>query len=144
MAMEIGSTSSKPGRPQPNMNVTPLVDVVLVLLIIFMVIMPMLAKQFWIHMPNKPDKTPATETDEGEASIVVSLSSKGKIRINSEVIPKDKFAAKLRRVLAGTQQRAIFFDAEDNVDFGLAVEVMDLARGGGASTIAVLTEKLSH
>ena len=56
MAMDIGSSGGKPGRAVPAMNVTPLVDVVLVLLIIFMVITPMLAKQFWLHLPNKVDQ----------------------------------------------------------------------------------------
>jgi biopolymer transport protein TolR len=146
MAIDIGSPSGKLGRAQPNMNVTPLVDVVLVLLIIFMVITPMLAKQFWIHMPNKPDNNPVTENDDdnGNHSIVVSVTEKGEIRINREVVPKEKFPTKLRRVLAASQQRTIFFDAQYKVDFGLAIEVMDLARGGGASTIAVLTEELAQ
>jgi biopolymer transport protein TolR len=144
MAIDIGSPLGKPGRAQPNMNVTPLVDVVLVLLIIFMVITPMLAKQFWIHMPNKPDQTPTAEVEEGDRSIVVSVTEKGDIRINREVVSKDKFPNKLRRVLAASQQRTIFFDAQNKTKFGLAVEVMDLARGGGASTIAVLTEELAN
>lgn len=148
MAIEIGGPSGKPGRAQPSMNVTPLVDVVLVLLIIFMVITPMLAKQFWIHMPNKPDKDPVTENDNDNDnenhSIVVSVTEKGEIRINREVVPKNKFPTKLRRVLAASQQRTVFFDAQYKVNFGLAVEVMDLARGGGASTIAVLTEELEQ
>jgi biopolymer transport protein ExbD/biopolymer transport protein TolR len=63
MAFEVASPGKgkKKGRSTPDMNVTPLVDVVLVLLIIFMVITPLLAKQFWVHVPERPDEAePAT------------------------------------------------------------------------------------
>jgi biopolymer transport protein ExbD/biopolymer transport protein TolR len=62
MAIDFGQKGGKFGRPRPNMNVTPLVDVVLVLLIIFMVITPLLAKQFWIDLPNKVEKEPPRDT----------------------------------------------------------------------------------
>jgi len=60
------------------------------------------------------------------------------------VVAKAQFSHKLERVLAGTGQRTIFFDAHEDADFGVAVEVMDLARAGGAATIAVLTEPLAQ
>ena len=56
MGMDLGGDSKKKGLKKPEMNVTPLVDVVLVLLIIFMVIMPMMDAKFWIHVPPKPDE----------------------------------------------------------------------------------------
>ena len=143
MAMDVGGPQGKPGRATPSMNVTPLVDVVLVLLIIFMVITPLLAKQFWLNLPNKPeDNQPAAPDD--SKPIVVSVTKKGDIKINHDVVPKDQFSAKLKRVLAGSGQRTIFFDADDDAEFGKTVEAMDLARGGGASTIAVLTDALGE
>jgi biopolymer transport protein TolR len=145
MAMDLGSKGGKPGRARPNMNVTPLVDVVLVLLIIFMVITPLLAKQFWVHLPNKIEKEQPPDPDDKDKAIVVSVTKTGEIKINREVVPKAELGGKLHRVLAAKEQRIIFFDAEDDAEFGTAVEVMDLARGGGASTIAVLTDPLpSH
>jgi biopolymer transport protein ExbD/biopolymer transport protein TolR len=143
MAMDIGSKGGKPGRAQPNMNVTPLVDVVLVLLIIFMVITPLLAKQFWLHLPNKVDKDQPQDSSEKEKPIVVTVTQSGDIKINRDVIPKAEFPNKLRRVLAAREQRTIFFDAEDDAAFGNAVVAMDLARGGGAATIAVLTDPIA-
>ncbi len=142
MAMDLGQKGSKPGRAKPNMNVTPLVDVVLVLLIIFMVITPLLAKQFWINLPNKVEKQPP-DTPDKDQPIVVSVTKSGDIKINREVVAKDQFSAKLHRVLAARQQRTVFFDADDDAEFGPAVEAMDLARGGGATTIAVLTDALA-
>jgi biopolymer transport protein ExbD/biopolymer transport protein TolR len=143
MAMDLGSKGGKPGRARPNMNVTPLVDVVLVLLIIFMVITPLLAKQFWVHLPNKIEKDQPPDPDDKNKPIVVSVTKAGEIKINRDVIPKAEFGSKLHRVLAAKEQRIVFFDAEDDAPFGAAVEAMDLARGGGASTIAVLTEPVA-
>jgi len=142
MAMDVGASQGKPGRATPSMNVTPLVDVVLVLLIIFMVITPMLAKQFWVHLPNKPDKDDIAEADDSNKPIVVSVTEKGEIRINRDVVPKAQFQNKLKRVLAGSGQRTVFFDADEKADFYMAAEAMDMARGGGAATIVVLTEPL--
>jgi biopolymer transport protein TolR len=143
MAMDIGAKGGKPGRAQPSMNVTPLVDVVLVLLIIFMVITPLLAKQFWIHLPNKIEKDqPPPPPDDKNDTIIVSVTAAGEIKINSTVVSKAELSNKLHRVLAAKGDRAVFFDAEDNAEFGKAVEAMDLARGGGAATIAVLTDSI--
>lgn len=142
MGIEVGQKRGIPGRAQPNMNVTPLVDVVLVLLIIFMVIAPLLAKQFWLSLPNKPDKDQVQEPDKDQPIVVVATKS-GEIKINHEVVPKADFSTKLRRVLAARQQRTVFFDADDDAPFGEAVEVLDLARAGGGATIAVLTEPIA-
>ena len=142
MAMEL-EKASKPGRAQPNMNVTPLVDVVLVLLIIFMVVTPLLTKQFWIHLPNKVEKDEPASADD-DRPVVVSVTKAGEILINREVVPEQIFVGKLRAVLAASHQRTVFFDADDDADFAIAVKAMDLARGGGASTIAVVTDPLKR
>jgi biopolymer transport protein ExbD/biopolymer transport protein TolR len=141
MAIELGNSTKKPGRAQPSMNVTPLVDVVLVLLIIFMVITPLLAKQFWLSLPNKVQKTEPASSDDSR-TIVITVDATGSIRMNRELIARPEFSNRLQRALSGTQQRTIFVDADELAQFGDVVSVMDLARAGGASTIAVLTEAL--
>ena len=145
MGMDLGPKKGrKRGRAHPSMNVTPLVDVVLVLLIIFMVITPLLAKQFWVHIPNEPDPNePPADAQDEDRPIVVTVTKAGEIKINRDVVPKAQFSAKLKRVLAAKQQRTVFFDAEDDAQYGYAVEAMDLARAGGASTIAVVTAGLA-
>ena len=144
MAMDLGPSTGKPGRASPNMNVTPLVDVVLVLLIIFMVITPLLAKQFWVHLPNKVEKDQPPDTSDKDKPIVVSVTKTGEIKINRDVYAKGEFSQHLHRILAAREQRTVFFDADDEAPFGSALEAMDLARGGGAATIAVLTEAITH
>jgi biopolymer transport protein ExbD/biopolymer transport protein TolR len=144
MAMNVGGPKGKPGRAQPSMNVTPLVDVVLVLLIIFMVITPLLARQFWLHLPSQVDKNQPAELDENSQQLVVSVNESNEIMINSQVVSEAEFPNKLHRMLAAKQDRTIFFDAAEDAEFGKAVHAMDLAREGGASNIAVLTEKLAR
>src|ERR1700759_1841308 len=142
--MDLGKKKGKPGRATPSMNGTPLVDVVLVLLIIFMVVTPLLAKQFWIHLPNQVEKDDPTSADDSDAPIVVSVTKEGQILINRDVVPEAIFGEKLRNVLAAKHQRPVFFDADDDADFAVAVRALDLARGGGAATIAVATDPLKH
>jgi biopolymer transport protein ExbD/biopolymer transport protein TolR len=144
MAMDL--SAGKRGRkgPRPEMNVTPLVDVVLVLLIIFMVITPLLSKQFWIHLPiEERNQQPAEPQNASDGPIVVSVDEGGVVRINREVVAMDAFASKLRRVLAARGDRAIFFDAAETATYETAVQVLDLARSGGASTIAILTRPMT-
>jgi biopolymer transport protein TolR len=142
MGMDLGKSGLKPGRAAPVMNVTPLVDVVLVLLIIFMVVTPMLAKQFWIHLPSKVEKTDPEPQKDDDTAVVVLVTKSGEIMINREVVAENEFGARLHRVLAAKHQRTVFFDADEDAEFGTAMKAMDLARGGGADTIAVVTQPL--
>ena len=146
MAMDVGAPSGKPGRATPSMNVTPLVDVVLVLLIIFMVITPLMAKQFWLYLPNKPEpeETPPPDEQDGPPPVVVLVTRTGEIKIGAEVIPLDQLAVKLKRKLAAVEQRTVFFDAEDDAPFGRSMQVMDVARKGGGAKIVVLTDAIAQ
>ena len=143
MAIDVGGGGQgKRGRATPEMNVTPLVDVVLVLLIIFMVITPLLSKQFWIHLPEevKKEEPPPPKSD---GPVVVTVLKDGTIRVNRDEVPLADLERKLHRVLAAKGQRTAFFDAEDDAPFGRAAEVLDHMRGGGATTIAVLSEQIA-
>ena len=144
MGMDVGQDHGKKGQRKPEMNVTPLVDVVLVLLIIFMVIMPMMDAKFWVHVPPKADEDAEPEPPDPNAlqPITVTVTPEGYIRVNQDVYPDDVFPARLRRMLIARDTRKIYFDAADSVPFERAMEAMDLARGGGAAHIAVMTRAL--
>jgi biopolymer transport protein ExbD/biopolymer transport protein TolR len=146
MAMDLtaGGKAGKKRGAKPEMNVTPLVDVVLVLLIIFMVITPLLSKQFWIFLPLKPEATaPPPPPDPNHPAIVVSVDGAGVIRINSDEVQLADLGTRLHRILAARGDRTIFFDAANDAPFERAVAALDAARGGGATTIAVATETLA-
>ena len=142
MGMNVGAQSGGKGKPHPEMNVTPLVDVVLVLLIIFMMIMPLMPAHFWVHVPDKPDEDQeVTPPDpDQQQPIVISVNPEGEFQINREIVQDDEFAPKLKRVLIARGDRKVFFDAADKAPYSRAVRALDLARIGGAAHIAVLTE----
>ena len=144
MDLDTGKKKKK-GVGTPEMNVTPLVDVVLVLLIIFMVVMPMMHAKFWIHVPPKADENAEVVPPDPNAlqPIVVTVNEQGHIQINQDVYPDNVFPQRLRGMLVARNERKVYFDAADNVSFERAMDVMDLARGGGAAHIAVMTERLN-
>ncbi len=132
-------------RVRPEMNVTPLVDVVLVLLIIFMVVTPLLTKKLWLAIPKQDEKAenePPPPPD-AQKPVVVRVHKDGSIRINAQPVSEADLPVRLQRILAARQDRVVFFDAEDDADYGDAVRVMDAARGAGVATIAVLTEPMA-
>ena len=146
MAFDVGgSSNTRKGGSRPEMNVTPLVDVVLVLLIVFMVLTAAMNEMFWVHVPEKDQKQDDAQedSDPDKAPIVVSVNTRGKIQINSDVYSDADFSDRLRRMLVARGERRIYFDAERGVPFERAMQVLDYARGAGAAHVAVATEKLT-
>lgn len=146
MNLSAGGGRGKKPRPTPVMNVTPLVDIALVVLIIFMLIVPMMEKSFWLNVPKKEtpnkDKT-AEKNDDDDGPLVMTIDSKGVIRVNKAVVKKSEIPTRLPRMLAAQPMPVIFFDAADNIPYGQAVEVMDIAKQSGVKAIAMLTEKVA-
>ncbi len=118
-------------------NVTPLVDVVLVLLIIFMVLTPSMLKHLPAAVPKKAEETTATVPD--NSSIVVDYDANRKLTINGEPVQLDAFAHKLGQRLQARREKVVFFRAEDAAPYGDVVHLMDLARGAGADPLAIVT-----
>jgi biopolymer transport protein TolR len=139
MAFQVGGSDK--GGPRPNVNVTPLVDIVLVLLIIFMVMTPMMTKTFWLNVPKEQDdKKPAPPPSASSEPLVLTVDKAGVIRVNKTILEKAEIAARLPRMLAAKKMKVVYFDAHNDTPYGLAMEAMDLARAAGARSIALLTE----
>jgi len=125
------------------MNVTPLVDVVLVLLIIFMIITPLLAKTFWIHTPvQQKEEVERDASDQPIPPLVLHIAGDGTLQINASPISSDELPERLRRMFAARPDHVLFLDADDGAKYGFVVDVLDRAREGGAVTIGVLTTPL--
>src|SRR5262245_23865655 len=122
------SGSGKKGQLTPQMNVTPLVDVVLVLLIIFMVVTPLLSKQFWLQLPKQEESLNANP-DENK-SVVLTVDKGGALKINGTVIQKTELKEKIVRYMAARPDKVVYFDAVDNAPYASTVEAMDIARQG--------------
>lgn len=140
MAFSAG-TSGKKGQVTPQMNVTPLVDVVLVLLIIFMVVTPLLSKQFWLQLPKQEETKTATPPQENK-SVVLTVEKGGTLKVNGSAIEKTELKDKVSRYMAARPDKVVYFDAADDAPYSSTVEAMDIARQGGAKTIAILTKKV--
>ena len=131
------------GRPNSDINVTPLVDVVLVLLIIFMVVTPLLDKMLRVRVPD------AEQTEQYEqpqaTQIVASVRKDGHILINNEEVDDDAYVGRLRRVLAARApgDRLVFFSAEDDALYQRLVVALDGARQAGAEIMTMTTEPMA-
>ncbi|MCA9631565.1 MAG: biopolymer transporter ExbD [Myxococcales bacterium] len=143
MAFTAPSGSSKHGNP-PNVNITPLVDVALVVLIIFMVVAPMLTKTFWLNLPKKDKEDTPPPANQPEPPLVLTLNAQGVVKLNQTVVPKTDLPTRLPRMMASRKSKVLYFDAHDGASYAEAVEVMDLARRGGARSIAMLTDKVAE
>jgi biopolymer transport protein TolR len=133
------------GSLRSDINVTPLVDVVLVLLIIFMVITPLLTKNFWVHTPKqeKEEVTPEQANQDPTPPLVLRVAADRAVTVNGATVEVAELAERLKRMFAAREDHILFFDAADDAPYGFTVEVMDRAREGGAVTIAALTNALS-
>ncbi|MDX2054921.1 MAG: biopolymer transporter ExbD [Polyangiaceae bacterium] len=141
MSISAGGGGGKP-RPVPTVNVTPLVDVTLVVLIIFMVVTPLMTKTFWLNLPKQDDTNQPVVPNPSAEPLVLTVDKGGVIRINKTVVKKEELKSRLPRFLAAKHQKVLYFDAHDDVPYGVAVEAMDLSRSGGARSIAILTQKV--
>ena len=136
MAMDVGG---KKAGPKSDINVTPLIDVVLVLLIIFMVLTPSMLTNIPMMVPDKADdqSAPAMPPD---SSIMVEYTAKRELTVNSEAVAIEALATNLQDRLKARRQKVIFFKAEDKAPYGEVVRLLDIARGSGAETLAIVTE----
>jgi biopolymer transport protein ExbD len=136
MAMDVGG---KKAGPKSDINVTPLIDVVLVLLIIFMVLTPSMLKNIPMMVPDKAEDQSAPSMPP-DSSIMVEYTAKRELTVNSEAVAIEALAANLQDRLKARRQKVIFFKAEDKAPYGEVVRLLDIARGSGAETLAIVTE----
>ncbi len=126
------------GGIRSDINITPLVDVVLVLLIIFMVMTPTLLKQMELTVPDKADVqiTPPPTTDQ----VVVGVTKEGKYSINNEMIDQSAFTERMHTIMQNSHDKLVFFNIDDEAIYGDVMHVMDMTRGCGAKTLGIMTK----
>ncbi len=134
----MGMSTGSSGGPQGDINVTPLVDIVLVLLIIFMVITPLLSKNIEIEVPQKVED-PEPPEEKMKDQMVLKLFADGHVELNKNVVEVADLADQLKDVYNGRADKVLFFEGEDDAPYGPAVTLMDLAKGAGVVTIGIMT-----
>jgi biopolymer transport protein ExbD/biopolymer transport protein TolR len=139
MGVQIGAGGTR-GRRQAalaDINVTPLVDVMLVLLIISMVAAPMLERGIHLELPAT-----RTATDIEDARVVVSVDRDSRIRINDRPVHPDLLEEKMRQLAAARPEETVFLRADKLLPYGEVLLVMDTIRQAGVSRIALVTVPL--
>ena len=135
MAFSVGGAK---GRPSGEINVTPLIDIVLVLLIIFMVMTPVMLKELVAKVPQK--STELVPQPPGENPIIVELDASDRLSLNGEAVAAEALAAEVAERLRHDRQKVVFFKIDDDANYGRAVRVMDICKGAGAATLGIITK----
>jgi biopolymer transport protein ExbD len=126
------------GAVRSDINITPLVDVVLVLLIIFMVATPMLIKDLDLTVPEKAETQIASPTTANQ--VVVSVTKEGQVQINREPVLESQLNEKIHDLMTARSDKLVFFDIDEDANYGEAIHVMDVVRGAGAKTLGIMTK----
>jgi biopolymer transport protein TolR len=134
--MRAGGKRNNDSKLLADINVTPLVDVVLVLLIIFMVTAPMLQMGIDVNLPRVKSKS----IDVTEEKLVLTINSGKEIYINKNKTTISDLGAKLESIFANRIDREVFMRADKNVPYGFVVEVMSAVRKAGVDRLGMITE----
>jgi biopolymer transport protein TolR len=134
--MRSGRKRNNESKPLADINVTPLVDVVLVLLIIFMVTAPMLQMGIDVNLPRVKSKS----IDVTEEKLILTINSGKEIYINKNKTSITDLGAKLESIFANRIDREVFMRADKNVPYGFVVEVMSEVRKAGVDRLGMITE----
>jgi biopolymer transport protein ExbD len=124
--------------PSSEINVTPLIDIVLVLLIIFMVMTPVMLKEIAAAVPRKA--TEETAAPPGSPPIVVRLDAAGGLFVSGDPIAAEALAASVAERLSHDRKKIVFFDVDDQASYGRAVKLMDTCKGAGAKILGIVTK----
>jgi len=134
MAMTLGGN----GSPKAQINMTPMIDVLLVLIIIFMIITPLAPTGLNALVPQP---APADREQPAEAhDIVLTVQGDGTVRINQEPVELSRLADRLRLLFAAGCRQVVFVRAEKDMEFRLVAEVIDIAKGAGVDRIGLMTQ----
>ena len=126
--------------PVADINVTPMVDVMLVLLIIFMVITPMLSKGVSVDLVKTQNPVPMQAADKSDA-IVVAVTRDGKTYLNTTQMPPDQLPAKVKDMLTNRLDKMVFVKADSRSRYEKVVDVVNNLRASGVDQLGLLTDQ---
>ncbi len=137
MGFSVGTGGGNRG-PQGEINVTPLIDIVLVLLIIFMVMTPVMLKELPAKVPQKQVEN--IPQPPGENPIVVEVDAHDVVTLNGDGVVPETLGSRVGERLLHDRQKVVFFRIHDDANYGRVVKVMDVCKGAGAKTLGIVTK----
>jgi len=137
MALHVGGGSDPEEPVLSEINVTPLVDVMLVLLVIFMITAPMLHQGIEVALPKVEAKNLPRRAQD---PLVISINRDGLTYLDDQPVHRTKLVERLSPLLAARGDDAVFLKGDRDVSYGTVVEVLDILRKGGIVHVGMITE----
>ena len=135
MSMQVGGSGE---GPKSDINVTPLVDVMLVLLIIMMIVAPLLQQGVALTLPLAQTSSEKPETQE---DTVVAITADGRFHVNGKAVPNNDLRRTVEEALEQKKQRILIVRADEDASYGDVMQAMDELRGAGLEDIGLITER---
>src|SRR5258708_6459732 len=135
MAMDLGGAK---GGVKSDINVTPLVDVMLVLLIIMMLVAPMLQQGVAVRLPTATNTTDKPETQD---QTVIAIAANKTMYLNAKAIQEGELGTKVNEILESKKERIVLIKADEEVQYGAVMVAMDMLRQAGVEDIGLITER---
>jgi len=136
MAMAVGGS----GGPKADINMTPMIDVLLVLIIIFMVITPLTPKGLEALVPQPAPPNQKSEAD--QRTVVIDIAKDKSMKINTESTDENRLGPRLEEIFKTRAERVVFVKGDPDLEFQTVAKVIDIAKGVGIDKVGLMTPQM--